>query len=875
MKKIVSFYPLLYGLLLLPLLTSCLNEGGGGSSSKSEGIVVSGTIKAADNSAVDNDVNDILADYASNDTFEEAQSLPNPVVLGGYVNLPGTGWVGMDGDVGRSYASGDVNDFYVVTLTANQTVTLYLADFDEAAFGVDINLFLYDENRTLVASSESLDATKVVEVVDSGLYYIEVRAINDASNYTLTIGKPSITATILDQRLQEEFVPGDVIVAFQKGYHMPSEVNRSLDQNSFHGLRHKAMKHDHLRLYHFDNQNKHLVFDALHIGSSGSNRFLYQTKDAETQHKLDTLRIIQALNNRPDVRYAEPNFIRQAYFTPDDEHYAKQWHFPLINLNLAWDIYIDDGTNDVVVAVLDTGTLGNHPDFQDQLTADGYDFISSVSNSLDGDGMDPDPEDPGDLVNGYSSSFHGTHVSGTIAAVTDNDAGVAGVAFNTKIMSLRVLGLNGRGSDSDIIEAMRYAGGLENDSDMLPDQTADILNMSLGGGPFSQTAQDTVDLLRAEGVIIIAAAGNEKTSLPSYPASYDGVVSVSAVNDAKKLASYSNFGDTVDVAAPGGDSSNGVWSIGGDDSTPNGDITYVCKALAGTSMATPHMAGVVAMMKSVWPDLTPEDLDGLLASGILTEDIGDAGRDDSFGYGLIDAYKAIAAAVSAAGGSIPSAITIKPNSLEFKVSDESSQSNTSIQVEKFGTDPLGVTGFEDNVDWLTATAEDIDADGIGSYAVAVNGNGLEDGPYYASILFESTQNAVNVEVTMYKGLVIVDGNPGLHYVLLVDPSAKPKPKVKFWDIVSASNGQYSYRITNVTAGYYFIMAGTDSDNDLIIGDSGEAVGAFISLDQIVIIGIDRSLSGIDFDTSFNFYLPTATSITGINPLLRNLRIEKD
>lgn len=267
--------------------------------------------------------------------------------------------------------------------------------------------------------------------------------------------------------------------------------------------------------------------------------------------KEDTIRVIKALRMRKDVLYAEPNYIvRPTATVPNDKYYPLQWHYPLINLPQAWEI--STGT-DAIVAVIDTGVLLAHPDLQGQLLP-GYDFISDPAMALDGDGIDNNPNDPGDGGQGNSSIFHGTHVAGTIAAATNNDIGVAGIAWNARIMPLRALGKGG-GTLYDIDQAIRYAAGLSNDSGTLPARRADIINLSLGGGGYSRSEQDVVTQARNQGVIIVAAAGNDAGATPYYPASYDGVVSVSDVGIDKTLAPYSNYGPDVDVAAPGGDMS--------------------------------------------------------------------------------------------------------------------------------------------------------------------------------------------------------------------------------------------------------------------------------------------------------------------------------
>jgi len=821
----------------LSFLLGCGGSGGGGGDNPHHSV--SGTIFAANNSAIDSDVNDMLTTPVSNDTFATAQDLTNPVILGGYVNETGTGAEGNFYDADNDSIAGDLKDYYSISLTDNQSITLYIAD------DADIDLFLYDDSNPPVEvdSSKGTDSTETVSPPSAGNYFIEVRAYNDASNYILVVGKPITSATILDPRMEEDFMPGHVIVAFQEKSPTLKPGTKMVNQGSYQGMTQKVIKKNSIQLYKFSEDTKTQVFQELQISPLASNRALYQTIDPDNQLKLDTLRVIDALNKDPQIRFAEPNYFRYPLFVPNDPEYAIQWHYPLINLPQAWEV--TKGDSDVVVAVIDTGILSLHPDIIGQLTADGYDFISLTSISNDGDAEDNDPEDPGDQMQG-GSSFHGTHVSGTVAAASNNSIGVAGIAYEAKIMALRALGVGG-GLSSDIMKCIEYAAGLTIAPDPIPNQPADVINMSLGGGSPSQAEQTIINDARAAGVIIVAAAGNESTSARSYPASYDGVISVSAVGPDKSLASYSNFGSKIDVAAPGGDfgaSNDGVYSTSGDDTGQGGTIQNVYSFSRGTSMASPHMAGVAALMKAVQPALTPADLDELISNGIITEDLGADGatvRNDSFGYGLIDAFKA----VEAVSGPLPAYLLADPVSLNFG----NTTTQLTVILTKSNSNALTVNNVSDDAAWLTVTPDPSTyVEGIGNYTVTVDRTGLSDGPYYATIRFDSTENDVEVSVIMYQGVVSMAGDSGFHYVLLLDGTTFD---TMYQDEVSPNNGSYAYNFPSVAEGNYIVFAGTDSDNDYTIGDSGEATGAFMSLDQPVVIAVDQNLSGIDFNTDFN------------------------
>ncbi|UCD27335.1 MAG: S8 family serine peptidase, partial [Planctomycetota bacterium] len=772
---------------------------------------------------------------------------------------------------------GETSDYFQVILADGQAINLFIADHP----GSDLDLYLYDAGKTQVGSSLGTDSTESLTVsTGSGTYFIEVTAFSGASNYNLTIGQSGASVGIRSLRLEDEFVPGEVIVRFKDDHKLTKGVPNAAGLAASVGLQVRAGAPDREMLLAFDDEiDRQQAFQALNIDSAVVKRHSYQTAAAVIQRKMDTLYIVKALRQRADVVSANLNYIRRATVVPNDDQYDRQWHYPLINLPQAWDIETGDDT--VIVAVIDTGVLLSHPDLAGRLTSNGYDFIKSTLISVDGDGIDPDPDDPGDQSPG-GSSFHGTHVAGTIAATTDNNTGVAGVTWSTLIMPLRALGRGG-GTSYDVIQCVKYASGLDNDSSIIlpPGDYADIINLSLGGGGFSDDERKAFNDARNQGVIVIAAAGNEASSSPSYPAAYDNVVSVSAVNFNKELAWYSNFGATIDVAAPGGDTGtdlnadgfpDGVLSTCGDDTS--GSILFTYCFFQGTSMASPHMAGVVALMKAANPALTPADLDTLLIGELITEDLGDPGRDDQFGYGLIDAFKAI----GEASGSIPAILVPNPSSINFGTS-----ATTRILDLTNGSssDTIQITDATASESWVTVTPaaalpNDLNPSDIASFIVDVHRTGLADGVYDAEITITSDafNNPLTVSVSMQVGTPFLGGNAGFHYVLLSDPDTLQtlyQVEVGY----NQATGVYAYTFTGVRLGTYQIFAGTDSDNDFWLGDDGEAFGAYQTVDQPTSITVSGNLSGLDFATGFDFNLPPnrlSPDSPASGPLLQRLDV---
>jgi serine protease len=326
----------------------------------------------------------------------------------------------------------------------------------------------------------------------------------------------------------------------------------------------------------------------------------------------------------PNVEYAEPDRILRRTLTPNDPRYNEQWHYfeatGGINAPAAWDKSTGTG---VVTAVIDTG-YRPHADLAANILP-GYDFISDAFVANDGGGRDSDASDPGDWINvgecgpGDPSSFeasswHGTHVAGTIGARTNNSLGVAGVAFNARIVPARVLGKCG-GFTSDIADAIIWtSGGTVNG---VPNNAnpAKVLNISLGGtGSCGSTTQNAINSARSRGASVIVAAGNSNANSSNFtPANCTGVVTVAATGRNGGKASYSNFGATVEVAAPGGSGgANSVLSTL--NSGTQGPVADNYAFYNGTSMATPHVVGVVALMLSANSALTPDQVTQILQS---------------------------------------------------------------------------------------------------------------------------------------------------------------------------------------------------------------------------------------------------------------------
>ncbi|MBB2759467.1 UNVERIFIED_ORG: serine protease [Xanthomonas campestris] len=361
--------------------------------------------------------------------------------------------------------------------------------------------------------------------------------------------------------------------------------------------------------------------------------------------------LMRQLASDPNVQSVEVDQILHATLTPNDTRLSEQWAFGTTNAGLnirpAWDKAT--GAN-VVVAVIDTG-ITTHADLNANILP-GYDFISDATTARDGNGRDSNPADEGDWyaanecgtgIPAANSSWHGTHVAGTVAAVTNNTTGVAGTAYNAKVVPVRVLGKCG-GSLSDIADAIIWASGGSVSGIPANANPAEVINMSLGGGgTCSTTMQNAISGAVSRGTTVVVAAGNDSANVSgSLPANCANVIAVAATTSAGAKASYSNFGTGIDVSAPG----SAILSTLNSGTTTPGSASYA--SYNGTSMAAPHVAGVVALVQSVAPSaLTPAAVETLLKN---TARALPGACSGGCGAGIVNADAAVTAAISGSNG---------------------------------------------------------------------------------------------------------------------------------------------------------------------------------------------------------------------------------
>ncbi|MEK7559466.1 MAG: S8 family serine peptidase [Patescibacteria group bacterium] len=441
-----------------------------------------------------------------------------------------------------------------------------------------------------------------------------------------------------------EYVHGEVIVAFRAGYipkilnkEILEEKNKNIFEKLHAGIKNERAPEEKIKL--IENEFNRIGITKYESQVEDNIEILNKFYILYYDPKIPIEEIQKHLGDFPFLESSEPNSILTVFNTPNDPYYSQLWGMQKIQAPQAWDI--TTGSNNIVVADIDTGVDLSHPDLSNNVISGRQFATCDITDDKTGvctrqyncprsaDGYcDDDPMD---------DAGHGTHVAGTIGGIGNNGIGVAGVNWNVKIMPVKVMGSDGQGNTPNIQEGIRYA----------TDNGARIVNLSLGGtGACTSSYQSFVDYAISKGVVLVIAAGNSnRDAFNSRPANCNGVITVGATGPNDERANYSNYGSVVEIAAPGGDK-----SISGNvcatsscilSTIPGGGYSYNYQ---GTSMATPHVAGAAALLLSVNPNLTPQQV-----AACLIDNADPISTDKPIGHRL-NIFKAISAC---GGGSIP------------------------------------------------------------------------------------------------------------------------------------------------------------------------------------------------------------------------------
>jgi serine protease len=840
-------------------LSGCLGQTAFaiGSGVEPSAVSVSGVIEIESQTRVDSDTSDDLRlnQAVSNNCDTEAQPLPVTGVAGGYVSATS----GIYPDTGQQLDfAQDVQDYYTAQLKAGDRVSLQVFQTGDVEPG-RARLQIFDPSDRQVFDSQSGFTSEPPFLhsiaMGQGEFTIRVSSVSGGPMRYVLIAAAEGTASMMNTAYADPgFVPGEAVVTLRGTGPEPAgeQLVTSLAADGAVALGSGAWK--------------------LAMNLPGAAAPLNQ--QAQAWQRTETLSWIKTLREHPDVASVSPNYhIHAQTLSPESNPlYSRQWNLPLINLPIAWQAAPNFGRG-VGVAVMDTGlfsatpnSYGNwHPDLNANVVPASVDLLDYVSGELDIDnqqGRDTNPADPGD-GQARSSNFHGSHVAGIVSAV-DNSAGIVGVANASTLIPVRVLGRQGSGNLSDLIAAVSWAGQA--------DSGVDVINLSLGGVGPDVALENAINDAFSRGKLIVAAAGNAATDEPTYPAAFDNVVGVGAVDAGGTRASYSNFGVSVDLVAPGGDASRDANLDGAADvitsawGTDDGGVFEPGYAgLQGTSMAAPHVAGVYALMKGEESTLTPGQFFALLADGQLTDTVGSA---TEYGAGLINAIKAVDAARS---GNIPDVLAVSPSVLSFS---QATLSQTLSFVRYPSSAEITIQSVVVGDDWLQIDPAISGGAPPSSVTVTVDASQLDSSQIYSSEILITYNGGRKLEIPVNVRLVdpTDERNAGRHYVLLVTSDGNYDTVAQ--SVVSATGGQYRFQFGAVDPGDYFLVAGTDTDNNGFICESGEACAEYPvnGLPQPISVGLDP-INGIALSTSFR--RPTISALGAPRVDFQGYRLNRD
>ncbi len=876
---------------VLLLLAACGGGGGGGDEAAPApaGFELGGTLTAADVSVVDGDTADPQqTNYRVNDSPLLAEEITTPVTVVGAVNRRGFG-------AGRHANLDDTEDWFIVNLKAGQVVEL-LVGLSAGAVN-DADLCVISANADSGSCSLGVGDRECVRATADGDYYVIVDEFSSASVYNLRVSAPGSGGTCdnvvspLAAAVPGQWLALDAADAGLEGRAARAAARQTL-MATLQPLGLQRQRHDGLGLDRYDLPRSRVALDALLGELDGGARAATRaraaaasavggprplSRPASRHDAVQALRLEQALAKRLQraggYEAVERNWILRHHAQlvgplppPDERYLAQRWHYEQIALPAAMELLVGLSPQPVqrpLVAVIDDGVMLDHPDIAPQLASPGRSFASDINPG------DADRANGETLAARSDDSFHGLHVAGTVAAATF-DGGVgsfgAGVAPMAQLLPVRVFGAGGGATSLDVAEGIRYAAGLSNRSGTVPPRRADVVNLSLGARTACPTVfRNAVNAARAAGVVLVAASGNDarndqnRSAPVSAPANCDGVIAVGALDALRRQTRYSNSGPELALAAPGGDGAQRSNGSGTPDSVYSawgvfdgfGQRRAGFIGIDGTSMASPHVAGVMALMRWVNPALSPADIDALLASGALSDDLGPPGRDSRFGHGAINARKAVEAALASRGGSPPAAqptpLVARPATLDFG-------STTSLLTLRLA--PSGSGGSTESVLSLTsdspaisAEAVAVDAQGRGDWRVRVDRSRVPaaTASYFPRLTVQlSPARTLQLQLAfsvVAAGAASRGGDVGPVYVLVLDPDTDRIREVR----ASYADGRYQWRLAGYTGRRAVVVAGTDLNADDLLCQPAEVCGGYPVLGPVESMTVDVTASRLDLD----------------------------
>jgi serine protease len=811
------------------VLAAC---GGGGSGSTgnaaAQSYSVSGELILPSNMERDLDTQVEGSSIISplNNTFGTAQILNNPSSVGGYVSFSQYQYANS-----QPYAE-DREDYYKVPLLEGQFLAIsvfHAENTSPSSINLVMEVYRDDGNLNDLVNpigqvSFTGEGGSDFVIPQDGDHFVRIRARSLRSGpmlYRLVISDTLASGMRLNAAGYQALATDELVVRYK------AQPNTLADTNSSGVL-------GLVRASGFASFSSSASTKA-----NSSAKHLAQSQNLQ---RLKALRAAESLKSNPNIADVEPNYkVKAANLGVNDIFSPLQWNLMSIGLPDAWNASTGIGSR---VAVIDSGIDSTHIDIQSNVSmSEGYDFVSATNNG-DGDGRDTDPTDV------IGSSYHGTLVSGVIAASTNNAEGIAGVAYDATIIPLRALGSSGSGSSYDIADAILYAAGLSNSTGLVLSPRADVINLSLGLSSDSFVIRDAVRAASARGVIVVAAAGNDSSSTPFYPAAYDEVIGVGSINHERARSGFSNYGVNIDLMAPGGTNSTSPLFDGIDDGIIGPLNANQYAELIGTSFATPHVVATAALMKQLRPDLDASLFRYLLEQGSLTD-----ARDNEFFYGkgIINAAKAVAAV----GGALPDDLIAFPQTLSFTNGSE----RLVLDLSNPGQGSVEVVSVTSNRAWLTVADSDTNGLGLGRYAIEMVPQALSGDISSGELTVAYRINGGSLEtlaVSAFFSRQAKTSDIGEVYVYLlpratVENSQNSPQPIVLIQAVESDQGSYLFDFPAVPVGNYYLEASTDLDGDGTVLDNGEAIGAYRWSNDTFGLDVRSDQGDLEFSIGYQTY----------------------
>lgn len=709
----------------------------------------------------------------------------------------------------------DRRDFFQTSLMQGERISL--SPSDDTANNADADLYLYDEQLNLVNASLSPDANESLTINQAGNYTLEVaHRSGDRIKYQLSFEDAPIDSASHAYALDGNFIEGEYIVSHSNtGLMQPLSLLNQIISAPLVSIKKQGGASSLLKV----DDIQALVSQLLSGLLSRNQQFqAYQQRreqfsNAATRRAFDGLQLARLLEDALGTTVEPNQRLDISGLSSDDSAAAYQWGGEQIGLENAWNY--SSGAN-VRVAVIDTGFLLNHRDLQGAF-GEGWNYVDDNNNPA---------------ATAQLSLQHGTHIAGIIAAQRDNGFDIAGIAPDVTIMPIKVMRPGCIcGSLYDAMQGIRWAAGLDNSAGTKASQPAQVINLSIDlPSTHSSILADAINAANAAGSVVVWSAGNSSKRIQAdsnHSLQSPGLFVVSATGLYGKIASYSNYGNVVDLSAPGGDS---IASSGGQtirslvgQINSDGSESYSNGNMQGTSQAAPHVAGVFALMASVWPDFNASDLETLMAEGKLSHDSGAPGQDEHHGHGRIDAERAVLAALNVSQQAVNNSagvlrLSANPGELNFGGSFTSLRLN--VEANQAQVAKLEVYY---QPDWLSLQAANTDSNGLGDWLVNIDRSNFGNDLYQDVIVLQSGGSKLYVPVSAH-GEDYLPRGTGISKMLVQFLNPDSRQIEHYLEASIDSMQGFSFSSQGVPSGNYIIRASSDLDNNGLYCESGEFCG---------------------------------------------------